>query len=164
MWISQTFLSYRESEPESSAKARFLQILSQYSFFFIFLIFKLFDWHFDRVKQESINLAYNTGKIIFPEPTLKSVGLKIMSPTKLNPQSGHFKRKNSRNEQEFVDSSLDIQGLCRLCLKKCKETVVLPVSVYVYCRPCITDWINQNGICPQTKVPVKVDSLIKVFT
>lgn len=164
MWVSQTFLTYQKTEENSSRKAKFFKILSQYSFFLIFLVFKLFDWHFDKVKQESINLAYNTGKIVFPEPTLKSFGLDMMNPEKLTPQSSHFKRKSSKNELEIVEAALEVRGICQLCSKKCKETVILPVSVYVYCRPCITDWIRQKGTCPQTNVPVEVDSLIRVFS
>lgn len=162
MKASKTWLCYRPA-PSKSRIGSVLDILSRYSFFFIFIVFKLFDWRFDRAQQETLDLAHNISSIVFPAPSLKNSSFPNAPVNTINSSEGLFKKKNPEKKMEEVGSRFEIQGLCRLCLKEAKEQVILPQSVYVYCRPCLVSWIDEKGTCPQSGVPVDKESIIQLF-
>lgn len=52
---------------------------------------------------------------------------------------------------------------CPLCKRTRNNDTVLSVSGYVFCHPCIYNFVSLEGRCPVTSVPASVTELVKLY-
>lgn len=65
------------------------------------------------------------------------------------------KRDNTSETRQF--------NICPVCHRTRTNDTVLSVSGYVFCYPCIYDYVKEYKQCPVTKYPAKTDHLIKLY-
>lgn len=53
--------------------------------------------------------------------------------------------------------------VCPICHRQRSNDTALSVSGYVFCYPCVYDYVKQYGICPVTNYPARTDHLIKLY-
>lgn len=53
--------------------------------------------------------------------------------------------------------------VCPICHRTRTNDTTLAVSGYVFCYPCIYDYVKEHKCCPLTKYPAKTEHLIKLF-
>ncbi|XP_025092913.1 peroxisome assembly protein 12-like isoform X2 [Pomacea canaliculata] len=53
--------------------------------------------------------------------------------------------------------------VCPLCTRTRTNETALAVSGYVFCFPCIHEYIRIHGCCPVTGIPAKTEHLIKIY-
>ncbi|KAK3083857.1 hypothetical protein FSP39_004225 [Pinctada imbricata] len=61
------------------------------------------------------------------------------------------------------DVAVPKSELCPLCLKIRTNDTALSVSGYVFCYPCIHEYIKQHRCCPVTSYPASTSSLVKLY-
>ncbi|KAL8566412.1 hypothetical protein ACOMHN_011990 [Nucella lapillus] len=52
---------------------------------------------------------------------------------------------------------------CPLCQRIRTNETALSVSGYVFCFPCIHEYLRKHGCCPVTSYPAKTEHLIKIY-
>lgn len=52
---------------------------------------------------------------------------------------------------------------CPLCMCVRTNSTALTVSGYVFCYPCITDYISKKKCCPITGYPATAENLVKIY-
>lgn len=62
-----------------------------------------------------------------------------------------------------LPNASQFSNLCPICLGKRSIATVLPVSGFVFCYQCITQYIEENGKCPVTKYPASIDDIIRLY-
>lgn len=61
----------------------------------------------------------------------------------------------------FVDQKLAEEFKCGICLEVFKEPIMISVCEHIYCRGCITDWIQTDTSCPEDRTPIQESDLIQ---
>lgn len=54
-------------------------------------------------------------------------------------------------------------NVCPICHRTRSNDTALSVSGYVFCYPCIYDYVKEFRKCPVTKFPAKTDHLVKLY-
>ncbi|XP_052797697.1 peroxisome assembly protein 12-like [Mya arenaria] len=54
-------------------------------------------------------------------------------------------------------------SVCPVCHRTRSNDTALSVSGYVFCYPCIYDYVREYKMCPVTKYPAQTDHLIKLY-
>ncbi|XP_062613719.1 peroxisome assembly protein 12-like [Saccostrea cucullata] len=65
-----------------------------------------------------------------------------------------------KTDRDLIKTSHDV---CPLCLKVRTNHTALSTSGFVFCYPCIYDYIKQHRCCPVTSYPSRQEHLIKLY-
>ncbi|XP_060081299.1 peroxisome assembly protein 12-like [Ylistrum balloti] len=61
------------------------------------------------------------------------------------------------------DLSTPPYNVCPVCLRTRTNDTALSVSGYVFCYPCIYEYVNKHRCCPVTSYPASQEHLIKLY-
>lgn len=150
MYLSSSFLTYN-SLTNSTSFSKFFHNNFRYFIMIIFFIFKIFEWKFNKVKQEQIR--FDQASLYKNYPSVKK-----KASTNI-PRNDSFKKKNIVYEENIKT----VKGICYICKNKLNDPVAIKSSVYAYCKDCLLDYIEKNKMCPQTELPLLNPDLIKVY-
>ena len=125
---------------------------------FLFFIFKILEWKFDKSKQEQIRLDQATLYKKYPSYKKKRTR---KNSFKQNTEDNFLKKKI--DIEQIEENPLEEKSICYICMQNINDPVSIKTSIYAYCRNCIMDWIKEKNVCPQTEIPLSNPEITKIF-